>query len=99
MSQYLQSLFLKVLKSVGAPRDHFHLIVENLSDAVTFAEPPHDNHGLQPVQQRLRQTAQVVICMAFFFNLQDILLTPIFFSSDSREAHIASLRLIDCCES
>ncbi len=55
VGQHPQPIILKVPKTIGPPGDHFHLVVEALSDAVTFAESPHGNDGLHPASQRLCQ--------------------------------------------
>ena len=47
MGQHSQPIILKVPETIGSPRDHFHLVVEALRDAVTFAESPHGNNGFQ----------------------------------------------------
>ena len=41
VGQHPQPIILKVSKTIGPPGDHFHLVVEALRDAVTFAPVAH----------------------------------------------------------
>jgi len=58
VGKYSQPIILKVPETIGSPRDHFHLVVEPLGDAIGFAEAPHGDHRFHPAGQCLRQCAQ-----------------------------------------
>ncbi len=55
VGQYSQPIVLKVSEAKGPPRNHLHLEMEALGDAVAFAETPHCKNGLHPAGQGLGQ--------------------------------------------
>jgi len=55
VGQYSQPIILKVPETIRSPRDHFHLVMEALGDAVRFIETPHGHNGFHPTRQCLGQ--------------------------------------------
>ncbi len=49
--QRTQAIALEMSESSGPPGDHAQLVVQALGDAITPAEAPHGEDGLQPLGQ------------------------------------------------
>lgn len=61
VGQHSQPIILKVPKTISPSRDHFHLVVEALGDAIRFTKAPHRQNGRHPAGQCLCQHPQGAI--------------------------------------